>query len=59
MIELHEQRYLYTHDRNLIIQNFISFEQANDDFDPICCKGKYWEFIKEDFEEIIKNNPHL
>ncbi|WP_442902421.1 hypothetical protein [Flavobacterium sp.] len=56
MIELHEQRYLYTHDRNLIIQNFISFEQADDDFDPICYKGKYWEFIKEDFEEIIKNN---
>lgn len=56
MIELHEQRYLYTHDRNLIIQNFISFEQADDDFDPISYKGKYWEFIKEDFEEIIKNN---
>ena len=31
-------------------------EQADDDFDPICYKGKYWEFIKEDFEEIIKNN---
>ena len=59
MIELHEQRYLYTHDRNLIIQNFISFEQADDDFDPICYKGKYWEFIKEDFEEIIKNNFSL
>ena len=56
MIELHEQRYPYTHDRNLIIQNFISFEQADDDFDPICYKGKYWAFIKEDFEEIIKNN---
>jgi len=56
MIELHEQRYPYTHDRDLIIQNFILFEQADDDFDPICYKGKYWEFIKEDFEEIIKNN---
>ena len=56
MIELHEERYPYTHDKDLIIQNFISFEQADDDFDPICYKGKYWEFIKEDFEEIIKNN---
>ena len=56
MIELHEQRYPYSHDKDLIIQNFISFEQADDDFDPICYKGKYWEFIKEDFEEIIKNN---
>ena len=56
MIELHEQRYPYTHDKDLIIQNFISFEQADDDFDPICYKGKYWEFIKEGFEEIIKDN---
>ena len=59
MIELHEERYPYTHDKDLIIQNFISFEQADDDFDPICYKGKYWEFIKEDFEEIIKNNFSL
>lgn len=53
MIEFHEQRYPYTHDKNLIIQNFTNFDQADDDFDPICYKGKYWEFIKEDFEEII------
>ena len=53
MIEFHEQRYPYTHDKNLIIQNFTNFNQADDDFDPICYKGKYWEFIKEDFEEII------
>lgn len=53
MIEFHEQRYPYSHDKNLIIQNFTNFDQADDDFDPICYKGKYWEFIKEDFEEII------
>jgi hypothetical protein len=28
---------------------------AEDEFNPICYKGKYWEFIKEDFEEKIKN----
>ncbi|NRS87669.1 hypothetical protein HNQ02_000576 [Flavobacterium sp. 7E] len=53
MLDLHEQRYPYTHDRDLIIQNFTSFDQADEDFNPICSKGKYWEFIKEDFEEII------
>ncbi|AWG22602.1 hypothetical protein FFWV33_14235 [Flavobacterium faecale] len=53
MLDLHEQRYPYTHDRDLIIQNFTSFDQADEDFNPICFKGKYWEFIKEDFEEII------
>lgn len=56
MIELHEQRYPYTHNKDLIIQNFTNFDQADDDFDPICYKGKYWEFIKEDFEILLKNN---
>lgn len=53
MLELHEHRYPYTHDRNLIISNLVNFEIADNDFDPICFKGKYWEFIKADFEDII------
>jgi len=53
MLELHEQRYPYTHDRNLILSNLVNFEIADNDFDPICFKGKYWEFIKADFEDII------
>ncbi|CAM3624579.1 nucleotidyl transferase AbiEii/AbiGii toxin family protein [Flavobacterium gelidilacus] len=53
MLELHQQRYSYTHDRELIIQNFTEFEQADDDLTPICFRGKYWEFIKEDLEEIM------
>lgn len=53
MLDLHQQRYPYTHNRDLIIQNFTSFQQADEDFNPICFKGKYWEFIKEDFEEVI------
>ncbi|MFZ4671619.1 MAG: nucleotidyl transferase AbiEii/AbiGii toxin family protein [Flavobacterium sp.] len=53
MLALHEQRYPYTHDRKLIINNFTNFNYADDEFNPICFKGKYWEFIKEDIEEII------
>lgn len=53
MLDLHKQRYPYTHDRDLIIQNFTSFDQADEDFNPICLNGKHWEFIKDDFEEII------
>lgn len=53
MLNLHKQRYPYSHDSGLIIRNFIAIEQADEDFSPICFKGKYWEFIKEDFEEII------
>jgi hypothetical protein len=54
MLHLHERRYPYSHDRNLILKNFTNFERANDDFDPICLRGKYWEFIKEDIKEIIE-----
>jgi hypothetical protein len=54
MLALHEQRYPYSHDRELIINNFTNFNYADDDFNPICFRGKYWEFIKEDIEEIIE-----
>jgi hypothetical protein len=53
MLDLHEQRYPYNHNSDLIIQNFTDFSLADDEFNPICFKGKYWEFIKEDIEEII------
>lgn len=53
MINLHEKRYPYSHDKNLIISNFTDFSIANDDFDPICLRGKYWEFIKDDFIEFL------
>lgn len=55
MLELHEQRYPYSHERDLILQNFMDFDSANEDFDPVCLKGKYWQFIKEDIEEVIQN----
>ncbi len=55
MISLHQMRYPYTHDEELILQNLTNFELADNDFDPICLKGKYWEFIKEDIMEVVKS----
>lgn len=49
MIELHEERYPYSHNRSEIIGNLTNFEDADDDLDPICMRGKYWEVIKLDF----------
>ena len=49
MIELHEERYPYTHERDAIIENFTDFDRADDDFDPICFRGKFWDSIKVDF----------
>jgi hypothetical protein len=54
MIELHRRRYEFTHDKDLILRNFIEFDKADDDFDPICLKGKYWEFIKEDIQDAVQ-----
>jgi len=50
MLKLHEKRYPYGHNRELLLDNFTNFERADDDFDPICLKGKVWAFIKEDIQ---------
>jgi Nucleotidyl transferase AbiEii toxin, Type IV TA system len=53
MIALHKQRFEWTHDEALIKKNFTDFVNADDDFDPICLKGKEWIFIKEDIEDAV------
>jgi len=53
MIALHAKGYEWTHDEKLILENFTEFHRADEDFDPICLKGKEWAFIKEDFEEAL------
>jgi len=55
MIALHQQRYPYSHDANLIRANFADFTRADGDFDPICLKGKYWDLIKFDFVNALND----
>jgi len=55
MLQLHKKRYPYSHDKELILQNFTDFDEANDDFDPICLLGKYWEFIMDDIQGIVSD----
>jgi hypothetical protein len=54
MLALHEKRYEFGHNKVLILHNLTDFTIANDELDPICLRGKYWEFIKEDFEDAVK-----
>jgi len=54
MLQLHEERYPYSHDRLDILTRFTQFESADADFDPICLKGKYWEIIKLDILEAVQ-----
>ncbi len=53
MIALHAKAFQWNHNYERIIANFTNFQQADEDFDPICLKAKEWAFIKEDFEEVI------
>jgi len=53
MLALHKRRTEFTHDETQIWRNFVDFTKADEEYDPICLRGKYWEFIKEDFEELI------
>jgi len=55
MIALHAKGYEWTHKEEHIIQNFADFRQADEDFDPICLRGKEWAFIKEDFVEALNS----
>ena len=48
MLALHKMRYPYTHNETGILRNFRDFSDADDDFEPLCLRGKYWELIKLD-----------
>lgn len=45
---------IYVHDRKLLIEKFTDFTLADDDFEPICLKGKHWELIKLDMINLIE-----
>jgi predicted nucleotidyltransferase component of viral defense system len=54
MLALHEKRYPYSHDANIILNNFAQFSRADQDFDPKCLRGKYWDVIKSDLTKFAK-----
>lgn len=54
MLAFHKQRYPYAHDEDQIRRNFSDFQDADDDFDPVCLQGKHWEIIKLDLIDFVK-----
>ncbi len=46
LIALHQERHPYTHDKKEITYQLTNFDTADNEFDPICLKGKIWELIK-------------
>ncbi|GHT00535.1 hypothetical protein FACS189421_12650 [Bacteroidia bacterium] len=55
MISLHEERYPYSHDKEAILSNFTLFQKADEENNPMCLRGKYWEIIKFDFIQALQN----
>jgi predicted nucleotidyltransferase component of viral defense system len=55
MISFYEKRYPYT-DCSAIKSQFVNFELADPDFDPMCLLNKSWELIKLDFHQNIIGN---
>ena len=53
MLELHEERYPYDHNEALILNKFTDFAGADEDFEPICLRGKHWEIVKLDIMEVL------
>ena len=55
MFVLYAERYPYSHSKEDIINKIVDFWFADNDLDPVCLQGKYWELIKSDFIEIVQN----
>jgi len=54
MFAIYKERYPYAQDQIQIRSSFSDFTLADEDFDPICLKGKHWEIIKLDMIDFAK-----
>lgn len=58
MLDLHKRWQPWTHDRAQILERLIGFEDADNQPDPKCLLGNYWDLIKLDIiEEVEKCSP--
>ncbi len=53
MLTFHSERYPYSHTKELLINKLTDFQFADSDFEPKCLRGKYWELIKVDMDELV------
>jgi hypothetical protein len=57
MIALHGLRYEHSHNEAEILKKFTDFSIADDDLEPRCLRGKYWELIKLDINQKVSEYP--
>lgn len=53
LLGFHFQKYSYNHERDLIVTNLLNFEKADNEPDPLCLRGKYWDLIKFDLFQAV------
>lgn len=51
MISFHKERHIYTHSQEKLITQLTNFSQADDDPNPDCLQGKFWEVVKLDISD--------
>lgn len=54
LLELHSKRFIYTHDRQELIDRLTDFSKADDEPDPECNLGKNWDTIKLDIIDAVR-----
>ena len=52
MIAFHQKRYPFSFDKKMLKEKLIDFSGADEDFDPVCMRGKHWELIKLDMLDL-------
>lgn len=55
LISMHKTRCEYTHNREELINQLVNFEQADDEPDPLCNLGKFWDLVKMDIAHVVEN----
>ncbi|MDE6227764.1 MAG: hypothetical protein K2M63_09640 [Muribaculaceae bacterium] len=54
LIDLHARRFTYEHDTNQLLKSLSDFSKADDEPDPICNLGKFWDMIKLDLLDELE-----
>lgn len=54
MYQFYSLAFPYSKSKDEIFNALANPSVADDDFDPICLRGKYWEIIKLDIEDWLK-----
>lgn len=55
MLDIYSKRYPYNFTQEEIIKQMTVYDNADNNPEPNCLLGKYWELIKYDFEEKVKD----